>query len=710
MPSYSQVGRFLTVTTPLGDDVLFLRRFSGRESLSRPFRFDLELVAVNGTDVPFEGLLGQRITAHLGLSSGQDRHFNGVCSRVSETGRDATFTYYRLEVVPELWLLSLRTQCRVFQQVSVPDILKMIFVGLNVSFRLKGTYHPRDYCVQYNESDLDFASRLLEEEGIFYFFTHSAVGHQLVIADVPVAHPPISELSVVVFGTTEVGPRRDDRITSWEKSQSLRPGQFTLRDHCFELPNDPLNSSRRVAATSMAGRVEHDLRPGPADRLEDYRYPGGYAQRFDGVDPSGGNRAADLHLIPADGQRVASLRAQESGSASLVINGSGNCRELISGHRFTLQGHFNADGPYVLLSVDHDAELIGDYRSDSGGDTSYKNRFECFPAAANYRPARLTAKPVVHGTQTAVVVGPSGEEIFTDKYGRVKVQFPWDREGKYDAGSSCWVRVGSPWAGKSWGAVSIPRIGQEVVVAFEEGDPDRPIIIGSVYNADQMPPYPLPSQKMVSGTRSNSYPGGGGSNELNFDDTKGRERMYIHAQYNQDSVVGHHRTAAVKVNDSESVGNNQSVSIGGNRTETVTGAENYRVGKDRLETVVGDRHLVVKSRSLEKVASDRHVHVGGNHNEKVDGAVSLTVGTDHQEKTGTKYAVDSGQEIHLKAGMKVIIEAGLQLTIKGPGGFIDIGPSGVTIQGTMVLINSGGAAGSGSGSSPTAPTDAKEAK
>jgi type VI secretion system secreted protein VgrG len=750
MARYLQADRFLTVTTPLETDALLLRRLSGHEALSRPFLFKLELAAVHGTDVPFERLLGQPVTAHLGLSAGRERHVNGVCRRVTEAGRDATFTYYRMEVVPALWLLSLRVQSRIFQQAGVPDILRAVFAGLDVSYQLRGTYHPRDYCVQYVESDLDFASRLMEEEGIFYFFTHADGGHRLVVADAPEAHPGLADPAAVVYGTSEVGGRHDDRVTAWEKSQALRPGRFALRDHCFELPDDPLDASRPVPPTAQAGQVEHRLRPGPAERLEDYRYPGAFAQRFDGVDPGGGDRAADLRLIPGDGTRTAGLRAQESAAASLVVTGSGHCRHFAGGHRFTLRGHFNADGDYVLLSVHHQAALGGDYRSEMGGEPTYRNRFRCIPASVAFRPARVTPRPVIHGTQSAVVVGPHGEEIFTDKYGRVKVQFPWDRQGRHDAGSSCWVRVGSPWAGQRWGAVHIPRVGQEVIVAFEEGDPDRPLIIGSVYNAAEMPPYLLPGRKMVSGVKSNTYRGGGGYNEFVMDDTKGAELVRLHAQHDMDATVendsrervvhnrhlivgtqpggqqggdlreyvandrhehvGRHRVEHVEGNLLLTVGNGQvpggnvDLVIGGVKKELVEGDSHEHVMGARKERVGGLLATTVSGDRAESVGGAQNLQVRGDRREKVGGTQSLTVAVSQQEKVGQNHALEAGMEIHLKAGMKVVIEAGVQLSLKGPGGFIDIGPAGVAIQGTMVLINSGGAAGDGSGASPQAPT------
>ena len=708
---YLQTGRAIEVFTPLGENVVVPVSLDGREAISQLFHFELEVLAENQTVIPFEQVLGGPVATRLRLPSGSFRYLCGYCSRFSQGMRDEVFTRYRMEIVPGFWFLTRRAQSKIFQQKSVPEILKIVLKDLEVSYELTGTYYPRDYCVQYRETDFHFASRLMEEEGIFYFFRHSEQGHTLVISDGPQSQVDLKEPAI--YEELEGGNKPEDRIHHWEKTQELRPGRVRLWDHTFELAHDHLEASAAASGSVQAGQVAHPLQVGRSDRLEIFDYPGEYAQRFDGVDPVGGDRQSDLQRIFEDNQRTARIRLQEQLAPAVVIAGGSTRRDFASGSRFRLTRHFNGDGGYLLTEVRHFARIEGTYRSDDGGgEFTYGNTFTCIPADTPFRPARSTPKPVVQGTQTAVVVGPPGEKIFPDKYGRVKVQFHWDRQGQHNERSSCWVRVAQFAAGGGWGAIHIPRVGQEVVVAFEEGDPDRPLITGAVYNPGQMPPFKLPDKKMISGYRSNSYPGpdGGGNNEISVDDTKGKERMYLHAQYNQDTVVGHNRTASVKVNDSESVGNNQSVSIGGNRTETVKGAENYTVSKDRLETVVGDRHLVVKSQMLEKVTSDRHVHVGGDHNEKVDGGVSLTVGTSYQEKTGVKHAVDSGQEIHLKAGMKVILEAGVQLTIKGPGGFVDINPSGVTIQGTMVLINSGGAAGSGSGSSPKAPTDATEAK
>jgi type VI secretion system secreted protein VgrG len=299
--------------------------------------------------------------------------------------------------------------------------------------------------------------------------------------------------------------------------------------------------------------VTHAIKLPGSDHREIYDYPGGYSGRFDGIDAGGGERPAELRKLFEDNQRAAAIRMQQEAMAGLQIRGAGNCRQFVSGHKFTLTRHFNADGAYVVTEIEHRVGLGGDYRSGDGVLLNYENRFTCIPLALPFRPARTTPRPRVEGAQTAVVVGPAGEEIFCDKYGRVKVQFPWDRQGKRDADSSCWVRVSTPWAGKGWGGVHVPRIGQEVVVDFLEGDPDRPIIVGSVFNAEQMPPFPLPDGKQVSGFKTNSYPTSGGSNEITFDDTRGKEKITVHAQYDKNVSVDNNLTTTVKVDNTQTV-------------------------------------------------------------------------------------------------------------------------------------------------------------
>ena len=615
MANYLQADRPISVSTPLGPDTLLLTGLRGDEGLSRPFRFELDLIADDPQKVAFDRLLGARVTVRLRLDDDRERFWNGICNQVSEVGRDVVFTHYHLEMVPQLWLSTRRAQSRIFQNLSVPDILRKVLTGLDVTWEIQGDFHPRDYCVQYRETDFNFASRLMEEEGIYYFFKHTRDDHRMVVANSPQSHPDMPLGSRIIFDETARGREDDLRVRSWNKSQSLQSGKVTLWDHSFELPHKHLEAVEIIQDSVAAGKVIHKLKVGNNDQLELYDFPGEYAQRFDGVDRGGGDRAGDLQRIFQDNGRTAKIRIQEEAAGSLIVSGSGLCRNFVSGHKFTLERHYHGDGAYVLTSVQHRATTgSADYRSGQDGQFEYTNAFTCIPFALPFRPPRTTPKPVVPGPQTAVVVGPPGEEIFPDKYGRVKVQFHWDREGKADAASSCWIRVSQSHAGKGWGTIFIPRIGQEVLVAFEEGDPDQPVIVGSLYNAQEMPPYALPEEKTKTVLfKSNSSKGGGGHNEIRFEDSAGSEQIYVHGEKDLD----------VRIKDAV------------------------------REWIGGNQHRIVK----------------GTQNEEVE------------------------KNWYQKTGMSIVIESGLELTIKSSGGFIKIDPSGITIMGTMVRINSGGAPG-----------------
>ena len=727
--AYTQAGRRLVVKTPLGKDDLLLSGFSGHEAISQPFFFQLECVAENAKTIPFDGLLGQKVTVEISLPGGSKRFINGSCLRVAQGARDATFTRYLLDLVPEAFLLSRKTQSRIFQHLSIPDILKKVLKGFPVTWEIQGTFHPRDYCVQYRESDFAFASRLMEEEGIYYFFKHSDGSHTMVVANSPGSHSDVSPgPSNLIFEAVGGGTREEDRVNAWEKAQELKSSKVVLWDHCFELPHKHLEAPSPIQGSVAAGKSSHKLQLGANAPLELYDFPGAYAQRFDGINKGGGEQPAEIQKIFQDNSRTADLRMQSEAAASVLVHAASNCRQIVSGHKFTLQRHFEGDGSWVVYQVGHTASEAADVHSGGGGFT-YQNHFSCFPVALPFRPPRVTPIPTVRGSQTAVVVGPPGEEIFTDKYGRVKVQFHWDREGKSDTDSSCWVRVGQPIAGRRWGASFWPRIGQEVIVDFLEGDPDQPIIVGSVYNADQMPPYlgdgPDSKHKndnKLTGVKSNTTMGGEGYNEWRFDDAKGKEQIFLHAERNMDTRV--------KGASMESVGGDKHLTVGGEKDGQTWGDYNELVyknvrlhNKGGLQQTVGggmfltiggesedpgDLQTVVKGDRAALVEQNEHLHVKGSAKEAIDGGLGLTVGGDLDAKVGTKLAAEAGQEIHLKAGMKVVIEAGVQLSLKGPGGFVDIGPAGVTIQGTMVKINSGGSAGSGSGASPASPEDAKE--
>ena len=416
------------------------------------------------------------------MPSGATRYFNGVVSRFSQGARSPQGTQYHAEVVPSHWFLTRNADSRIFQQLSVPDIVSRILAATQAqsSFQLTDTHFARNYCVQYRESDFNFASRLMEDEGIFYFFQHSAGHHTLVAADSPQAQPA---LGTFVFDRT--GGNTQDRIFDWLKAQELRAGLVTLADFEFELPGAPIEATATIPDSVQAGQVTHILKLAGNDHLELYDYPAGWAQRFDGVDPRGGDQSGSLRNIFPAAQQTASIRMGAEAERSVVITGGSTAAAFSPGNTFSMQGHFNGDGSYLLTEVTHTATPLG-----TGFE--YTNEFTCIPAGVPFRPVRSTPKPVLPGTQTAVVVGPAGDEIFTDKYGRVKVQFHWDREGKNDENSSCWIRVAQPIGGTGGGFFWLPELGDEVIVAFEEGDPDRPLIVGRVYNASDAPRRPPP--------------------------------------------------------------------------------------------------------------------------------------------------------------------------------------------------------------------------
>jgi type VI secretion system secreted protein VgrG len=647
---YTQDNRLIQVFTTLGKDKLLLQGFSGQEGVSQLFHFDLRMHSTERA-VAFADLIGKKATVLIVLPDGSRRFVNGLFSAFAQGGasmledgeRPTVFTHYQATLVPWLWLLTRRSNCRIFQDLSVPEILEKIFKeygGFEFSNRLQGGFDKREYCVQYRETDFNFVSRLMEEEGIFYFFEHEEAKHTLVLADSPNAFKPSPLHPSVSYRSVTGDEREEDILTEFTYGHELRPGKYTVADFNFEQP-------KRDRTATLDGRQ--------TPKYEIYDYPGEY-------------KTKDA------GEKLVGVRMQEEETPREVVTGAGTCRGFTPGSRFKLRDHYRRtfERDYALISVYHTADQGENFRSSdetAAADLNYANSFQCVPHPTQFRPPRTTPIPLVHGSQTAVVTGKAGEEIWVDKYGRVKVQFHWDRDGQYDENSSCWVRVSQNWAGKRWGAMFLPRVGQEVIVDFLEGDPDKPIITGRVYNGENMPHYALPGEMTKSYVKTYSSKGGGGFNELRFEDKKGSEQVFIHAEMNQD-----------------------------NRTKN-----------DSLEWVGRDRHLIVKRDQIEKVERDKHLQVKGDKNEKVDGTVSLNVGTDLQEKVGSKYALDAGMEVHLKGGTNVVVEAGATLTLKVGGNFININSGGIFIKGTMVMLNSGGAAGSGAGCSPDTPEDPKEA-
>jgi type VI secretion system secreted protein VgrG len=658
--SYTQDRRLLAFDSPLGTDVLLLQEFKGYEGISRLFSYELDLLAYENPDISFSRIVGQKVNIALQLPGGtKQRHLNGYVSRFTQGDTDDTpLTRYHAQVVPWLWFLTRQADCRIFQNMTAPDILSKVFKLFSFAdFRLSltATYPTLEYCVQYRETSFNFVSRIMEQFGIFYYFDHSQQGkHTLVLADQSSALPtcPSSPISYHI----QVGGLDDPAVVNdWHVGQEVRTGKYTVTDYNFTTP------STRLLATNPT------LVQLPASSpLELFDYPG-------------------LYTTIDEGEAVAKLRMQEEEVPYMVVSGAGNARALMSGYLFELKNHYRTDqnASYLVTEVQHFASAGQAYTTagTSGGET-YSNRFSCILSSPEfpYHPPRVTPKPFVQGPQPALVVGKSGEEIWVDNYGRVVVQFYWDRIGQKNENSSCWIRTSQPWAGENWGAMWIPRIGQEVLVSFLEGDPDRPIITGRVYNADQMPPYALPQYQTRSTFMSRSSKGGGSANynEIRFEDLKGKEQIFMNAEKDMD----------------------------------------LRVEKDSREFIGANRHLIVTTNQQEFIKADKHLHVKGNHFEKIDQNMSLQVGGNQMEKvTGNlslsvtgkideksmAYALKTDTTIHLNAGAIAVIEAGAALTLKVGGSTIDMNAGGVFITGPMVYINSGSASAGAPDASPQSP-------
>ena len=648
----TQAGRHIRVNTSLGEDKLFLESFQGEERVSDLFRFELGLLT-SDPNFTMDSLLNEPAVVTINLHDDTDRNFHGIINHIEEVEtRKEGETLYRATMVPWAWLLTLFDDCRIFQNKTVPDIVQQVFSDrgfTDYANRLTGTYETREYTVQYRETDLNFISRLLEDEGIFYFFEHDADKHTLVLADQPSAFVDCPSQSSAAYDTT-AGLWQDlDVVFSVRRTQRVRVGKVTENDYDFTKPKNSLEAN---LDSSRKG--------------EFYEYPGKYTVRD-------------------DGSRFARVRLEEQEVKLLTIVAETNCRAFRTGFQFTLTGYYRdaANIAYAMIAIHHTAASNNYISHDLQEAFDYRNIVEAIPASVPYHPPRNARRPFIQGSQTAVVVGKSGEEIWVDEYGRVKVQFFWDRAGNMDENSSCWIRVAQVWAGKGWGAIFTPRIGQEVIVDFLEGDPDRPIITGRVYNADQTVPYTLPDEQTKSTIKSMSSKGGGGFNEIRLEDKAGSEQVFIFGQKDED--------IRIKNDAREWIGEDRSL----------------MVIRDQMENVGRDKHDHIQRDHIEKDDRDHHVTVSGKEAISVTGSHSETVQGDVIEVYQGNQSTQVTQNLYIK-GMNVVIEAMTGMTLNVGGNFITINSSGVTILGTMVMINSGGAAlsgNAGSAVSPLTPTD-----
>ncbi len=603
-------------------------RYGGREAMSDAFEFDIYVVSEDA-QLAFADIAGKRADFVFGNQPDTPRHVHGLVRRFEYVHHHSHHTTYRAVVVPRAWRLTLRKNNRIFQGKSVPDILAAVIGEAGIephTLALSGSYAPREYCVQYRESDWDFINRLMEEEGIFYFFEQGASEAKLIIADHPSAHDPIEGDATVKF-RGETGLEGGEHVHRLRYGQEVRPGKVTMRDYNFKTPAVSLESSS-AADTD--------------DDLELYSFPGNYPDTGIG-----------------DGRAARQLEAFQASRKS--GEGESNVSRLTPGHKFTL-GDTPADvlrddlaQEYLVTRIEHEGS---EAQIDGVAAKPYANRFSVVPASVPYRPLPRTERPRIFGIQTAVVTGPGGEEIHTDEHGRIKVQFFWDRKGKKDENSSCWVRVKQPWAGPGWGNVFIPRIGQEVVIEFIEGDPDRPLCSGAVYHAANVPPYPLPAEKTKSTVKTDSSIGGGGYNELRFEDLKGSEEIYLQGEKDWNILIKHDKSQKIGHDESLDVGHDQTIHIGHDRQKTVDndqlevvkGNKTIDVTKNHTETVHGNETITVegnetvtinKSRTHTVLMADTETitlaqtsSIGAMWNKSVGGAMTLNVGLKKSESVG----------------------------------------------------------------------------
>jgi type VI secretion system secreted protein VgrG len=646
MPAPTQDNRLVALSTPLGKDVLLVRHCTVREEMSRLFEITLDLFS-SKTDIEFDDIIAQNVTLRVQLEDGE-RFYNGHVSRFVQINAERGFSRYRATVVPWLWFLTRTSDCRIFQksmdqppdEMTVPGIIKKVFKDLGFEdFRddgLSESYRTWEFCVQYRETAFNFVSRLMEQEGITYFFEHEDGKHTLVLSDSINAHQKFPGYEEIPYHPITQGGTDKEAVTDWVIEREVQPGTYSLNDYNFETPKKSLQRGLVVASTVSRTHEKSDY--------EIYDYPGEFLEHD-------------------EGENVAKVRIEELQARHESLHGQTTALGLAAGYTYDMVDHPRDDQnrQYLTTAVTYEFDN-GDYGTagQGSGDGDFSGAFRAIDAAIPFRPARITPKPIIHGVQTAIVVGPSGEEIHTDAHGRVKVHFHWDRYDSGDENSSCWIRVSQSNAGKGWGSMITPRIGQEVIIEYLEGDPDRPIITGRVYNADQKPPYGAASG-VTSGLKSNTHKGSG-YNEMSLDDTAGKEKMTIHGQYDQSTTVGHdqantignNRTTDVAVDDKETVGSNQKISIGANRE--------LSVGGNSKTSVTGKEETTIGGKSSLTVGGKRTEMIGGSHT-VINPKMSITSASSYMLVAGSKLT-GSSPKVNLLAGSQFLANSGGKMDMK----------------------------------------------
>jgi type VI secretion system secreted protein VgrG len=656
MPAPTQEKRHAAIETKLGKDKLLLKSVSGREELGRLFEYHAVLLDATG-DVDGNALVGTNVSVRIQLEDGGTRYLNGYVCSVAFLGYDKGMGTYHAEIVPWLWLLTKTSDCRIFQEKTVQQIIEECFRehGFeDFKFELRRSYQKRVFCVQYNETTFNFVSRLMEHEGIYYYWKHENGKHTMYIVDGMAAHVPHPNRGEIEW-RPHTGLPQDGYLYDLKVQKSVSTGKFAHSDYNFKKPKEDLRK-----------KIESE-KPHAASKFELFEFPGQYREA-------------------GEGDALAKVRLEEAQAQQEMMEAMVMARAVSCGYFLKLKKAERRDTERRYLITATNLTITEDDYTTGGGSSGH--RFEChvsgIPDSTAYRPARLTGKPYMRGPQMALVVGPGGEEIYVDEHGRIKVHFYWDRRSEANEKSSKWVRVAQPAAGGGYGFTSWPRIGQEVIVDFIAGDPDRPIVRGCVYNGENKVPYSLPGEKTKTVWKSNSSKGGGGYNELRFEDSKDSEQIFMHGQKDLDIRIENDARTLIVSNNDVTIGANSTTSVGSN-----------------VATTIGSNHT-------HTVGANQHVTVGGEEAVDISGNSSKNVGGDTLVNTGMNLHEEAGMGVYIKGGMKVVIEAGATITLKVGGNHVTISPAGVAIVGTMVLINSGGAAASGTSVSKKKPEKAKK--
>jgi len=675
MSDFTQDGRFLSIVTPLAKDELLLTSINGIEAISSLFQFSLTVLSAN-IEIKPEDLIHKSVT--FTIHDDAMRVFNGFVSHFSFGEiKNSGLREYQLTVVPWTWFLNQNENRRIFQNKNTKDIVSQVFSDLGYNdfdFKAEGG-SPREYCVQYGESDLTFVMRLLAEEGYASFFSHDKKKHTLVIVDQMSAYAESAQSKL----TYSKGNSPDAEINAWQHNYELKKGEWIVNDYNFKEPNKSL-----LSQSTSKSKLEKN------SQFKHYSYPSQY----------------DFAL----GKKIADARMDAEEAGANTISGGSSCSSFSAGQFFNLLKHDtkSEQDKYLLLSVHHQASDSSYFSSEGGGD-QYSNSFSCMPLANMYRPPMVYTRPVMYGPQSALVTGPKGEEIYIDEFGRIKVQFMWDQEGKKDENSSCFIRVMQSFAGNGWGSSFIPRIGHEVIISFLDGDPDRPIVTGSVYNGNNKPPFASKTQNGIK-TRSSKKGGADNFNELSFEDKKDSEKVYIQAEKDLEGLIKNNQRVDIGNNDNLTVGKDRMVAIKNNEFVTVDNDKTTTVKNNENTIVEKDSSLVVKNNRLDDVTKNKTVNVGKDHDESVGGNMVINVAKDLRETIKGEYAesvtkgyglqakgitLEADDEITIKTGSaKIIMKnngeitiSGKDITFKGSGKITAKASGNVILKGSKVVAN-----------------------